>query len=99
MPRIDDYINARNIAIAKLSQECFELILRRSGFDSPEKNMFRIPFLDRTYQVGFPQFEFKDQIAGAKGVVVRVMLNGYKLYDRIVRPAQVVVSTGPPDAS
>ncbi len=31
-----------------------------------------------------------------KGVVVRVNLNGYKLHDRIIRPAQVVVSTGPP---
>ena len=30
-----------------------------------------------------------------KGVVTRVNLFGYKLHDRVIRPAQVVVSSGP----
>ena len=30
-----------------------------------------------------------------KGVVTRVNLYGYKLHDRVIRPAQVVVSAGP----
>jgi hypothetical protein len=60
MPRIDDYINARNLAVEKLSQEPFEVILKRSGFESPDAGSFRIPFLDRIYQVGFPRFEFED---------------------------------------
>lgn len=34
-----------------------------------------------------------------KGTVLRVNLNGYKLHDRIIRPAQVVVSNGPPGES
>jgi hypothetical protein len=60
MPRIDDYINARNLAVEKLSQEPFSVILKRSGFESPEADTFRIPFLDRIYRVGFPRFEFED---------------------------------------
>jgi hypothetical protein len=60
MPRIDDYINARNLAVEKLSQEPFAVILERSGFESPDADTFRIPFLDRIYRVGFPRFEFED---------------------------------------
>ena len=47
MPRIDDYINARKLAVEKLSQEPFEVILKRSGFESPDADTFLIPFLDR----------------------------------------------------
>ncbi len=68
MTRIDDYINARNLAVEKLSQELFEVILKRSGFESPEANMFRIPFLDRIYRVGFPRFEFVDTIERKKEI-------------------------------
>lgn len=32
-----------------------------------------------------------------KGIVTRVNLSGYKLHDRLIRPAQVVVSSGSPD--
>jgi hypothetical protein len=68
MPRIDDYINARNLAIEKLSQEPFDVILKRSGFESPDPNTFRIPFLDRIYRVGFPRFEFEDLAEGKKEI-------------------------------
>ena len=68
MPRIDDYINARNLAVEKLSQEPFEVILKRSGFESPDAGSFRIPFLDRIYQVGFPRFEFEDTTEGKKEI-------------------------------
>jgi len=60
MARIDDYINARNLAVERLSKEPFEAILKRSGFESPDVKTFRIPFLNRIYQVGFPRFEFED---------------------------------------
>ena len=68
MPRIDDYINAKNLAIEKLSQEPFEVILKRSGFESPDADTFRIPFLDRIYRVGFPRFEFEDMTEGKKEI-------------------------------
>jgi hypothetical protein len=68
MPRIDDYINARNLAVEKLSQESFEVILKRSGFESPDANTFHIPFLDRIYRVGFPRFEFVDTTGNEKAI-------------------------------
>ena len=60
MPRIDDYINARKIAIETLSKERFDIILNRSGFESGEESSFRVPFLNRIYAVGYPDFKFSD---------------------------------------
>jgi len=68
MPRIDDYINAREIAIEALAPLPFEDILQRTGFESSSENSFLIPFLDRTYLVSYPQFEFSDQIEGDKKI-------------------------------
>ena len=60
MPRIDDYINARQIAVERLSKESFENIVKRSGFETLRDNVLKVPFLDRVYQVSFPDFEFKN---------------------------------------
>jgi len=60
MPRIDDYINARQIAVEKLSKESFDNIAKRSGFETLRDNVLKVPFLDRVYQVNFPDFEFKN---------------------------------------
>ncbi len=68
MPRIDDYINARKIALEELSGIPFEVILKRTGFESPSENTFRIPFLDRMYRVSYPQFEFSDQTESDKEI-------------------------------
>ena len=68
MPRIDDYINAKKIAIEELSRVPFDIILKQTGFESSSENTFRIPFLDRDYQVTYPQFEFKDSAANDKDV-------------------------------
>jgi hypothetical protein len=68
MPRIDDYINARKIAIEELARLPFDIILKQTGFDSSSENIFRIPFLDRVYQVAYPQFEFKDPAPNDKDI-------------------------------
>jgi hypothetical protein len=68
MPRIDDYINARKLAIEKLSREPFDDILRRSGFTSPVANTMLVPFLDRFYQISYPQFHFKEQGDSAREI-------------------------------
>jgi hypothetical protein len=61
MPRIDDYINARKIAVETLSQQTITEISGRSGFDLEDETCFRVPFLNRVYRVRFPDFEFTDQ--------------------------------------
>ncbi len=60
MPRIDDYINARQIAVEELSKESFNNIAKRSGFETLRDDVLKVPFLDRVYQVNFPDFEFKN---------------------------------------
>ncbi len=68
MPRIDDYINARKLAVEKLSPESFEKIAQRSGFEPSDGPSLHIPFLDRTYQVSYPHFEFEDQADNQKEI-------------------------------
>jgi len=71
MPRIDDYINARKLAVEKLSQASFEIIAERSGFEQSDGQSLHIPFLDRTYRVSFPLFEFKDQADSQKEIPIQ----------------------------
>ena len=71
MPRIDDYINACKLAVEKLSQESFETIAQRSGFESSDGQSLNIPFLDRTYLVSTPLFEFKDQADSEKEIPIQ----------------------------
>jgi hypothetical protein len=61
MPRIDDYINAREITVNELRNVSLEQLIERSGFRSIDDAAMRVPFLDRTYRVGYPDFEFIDE--------------------------------------
>lgn len=60
MPRIDDYKNAKKLAIDKLATESFDTILQRTGLESDAPDRLRVPFLNRVYHIGFPEFDFKD---------------------------------------
>lgn len=71
MARIDDYTNAKKIAAESLAKESFEAILNTSGFESADNNYFRIPFLNRTYRVGFPDFAFQDESETEKEVPIQ----------------------------
>jgi hypothetical protein len=61
MPRIDDYKNAKKLAIEKLATGSFDTILQRTGFESAAPDRFRVPFLNRVYHIGFPEFDFEDE--------------------------------------
>jgi len=60
MARIDDYLTARKLVVKKLSATPFEDILSWSGYLSSTKMTFTIPFLNRTYNVTYPNFSFTD---------------------------------------
>lgn len=60
MARIDDYVNAGKIVRGKLKSASFEEISKCSGFDPADAETFRVPFLNRTFQVSYPEFEFTD---------------------------------------
>ena len=85
MARIDDYINAKKIAVESLAAASFEALLQRSGFESRGEKMFRIPFLNRVYGVSFPDFEFKDESAAEKDVPIQeqVLILHYMMNSRI----------------
>ncbi|MGD8261611.1 MAG: DUF3786 domain-containing protein [Desulfobacterales bacterium] len=71
MPRIDDYMNAKKLAVKTLSQETFGTILARSGYDSPTANTLRVPFLNRAYQIRYPEFEFEDMVNTGKEIPIQ----------------------------
>lgn len=71
MPRIDDYINAKKLAVETLSQESFDTILERSGYNSPAANTLRVPFLDRTYHIRYPEFKFEDLVNTDKEIPIQ----------------------------
>jgi hypothetical protein len=71
MARIDDYKNARKLAIEKLATDSFIAILQRTGFESIEANRFRIAFLNRIYHISFPELEFEDEVDSQEEVPIQ----------------------------
>ena len=61
MARIDDYQNAKKIAAEQLAPQPFSQILLQSGYQAAGDQLMEIPFLNRTYLVRFPDFEFQDK--------------------------------------
>ena len=61
MARIDDYVAARKIAADELSHRPLAEIAQMSGFEVSGEHALKVPFLDRVYQVDFPEFRFKDE--------------------------------------
>jgi Domain of unknown function (DUF3786) len=94
MPRIDDYINARKLAIEELARLPFETILQQTGFESFSQKSFRIPFLNRVYQVDYPQFEFEDQAAKDEEIPLQeqVLILHYMLAREIPSPTRQWIS-------
>ena len=60
MARVDDYVNAKKIAVEKLAQETIDDIAMHSGFEKISDAKLQVPFLNRTYQVEYPEFDFTD---------------------------------------
>ena len=60
MPRIDDYKQARALAVEKLKQEAAEEAARRAGLDIEENGDIRIPFLNRVYRLNLQDYSFRD---------------------------------------
>lgn len=60
MARIDDYTNARRLAVAALAEAPVDLLLERSGFERSEDRSISVPFLDRSYLLRLDGFEFSD---------------------------------------
>ncbi len=71
MPRIDDYIAACALARERLAAEPYEFLQLRSGYESEEGKALRIPFLDRVFRLGYPDFQFQDLTTPGKEVPIQ----------------------------
>jgi hypothetical protein len=71
MPRIDDYINARRLALDALADVPLDDLIERSGFKRGDANAFLVPFLDRTYLVDPDGFDFSDSVEPEKEVPIQ----------------------------
>jgi hypothetical protein len=59
MARIDDYVNAKKLAAEKLSAIAFKTIVTNSGFDPIDDDKLQVPFLNRSYIIQYPTFDFQ----------------------------------------
>ncbi|MFZ0728445.1 MAG: DUF3786 domain-containing protein [Desulfobacterales bacterium] len=60
MARVDDYKQARRIAVATLAAQDPPALIDRSGFDGEPGKYINVPFLNRHYQIDWPEFTFTD---------------------------------------
>lgn len=89
MARVDDYVNAKKIAVSTLSSESLDTIAGTSGFSIKDDWTVIVPFLNRTYQVSYPDFEFTDADAPEKEVPIaeQVLILHYMTALSDVRPS------------
>ena len=71
MPRIDDYIASRNLAVTTLAADSFSDICTRTGFLPERESTVVVPFLDRVYRIAFPDFSFEDKDAPQKDIPIQ----------------------------
>lgn len=88
MARVDDYIAAKKIAVQALSQKPFERLVEMTGFKSTRDDVFQIPFLNRNYQVSYPDFEFSELQVTNREIPIQeqVLILHYMMPDRIPAP-------------
>ncbi len=60
MARIDDFKQARELAAKALADSDLQDIAHRSGFKTHGADLLVAPFLNRTYRITYPRFEFED---------------------------------------
>jgi hypothetical protein len=85
MPRIDDFIAARAIARERLAAIAFETLLTRSGFETAEGRAVRVPFLNRTFRLSYPEFEFTNLAAAGQEMPIQeqILVLHYLLAEQV----------------
>ena len=61
MARIDDYINARKIAVQELARRPLEEISAFTNLPVGDHDQLVLPFLNKVYEIQYPDFTFTDQ--------------------------------------
>ncbi len=89
MARIDDYINAKKLVMAELSKQTLSSISKKSGYtEIMDTNSLKIPFLNRVYDVSYPEFEFMDSKDSTKEIPLQeqVLILHYLAVDNYLKP-------------
>jgi len=88
MARMDDYKNAKKIAIEKLSTEPFNDIVKRSKYEVTDTNALKIPFLNRIFSLNYPDFQFMDITDSDKEIPIQeqVLILHYLVSDSSAEP-------------
>ena len=94
MARVDDYFNAKKIAVEKLAKESIDDIAICSGFEIINNKKFQIPFLNRTYQASYPDFEFLDMADNDAEVLIQeqVLILHYMSAMESIIPAGTLIA-------
>ncbi len=88
MARVDDYIEARRLAVKDLDGRSPEQVAERSGFAVLKDDTLRVPFLNRAYRVTLPSYTFRDETDPGQEVPIQeqVILLHYLQGDPAVQP-------------
>ena len=76
MPRIDDYVSARQLAVDALAQKPAGAIAERCGFQSDSDGSIQVPFLDRAYRIHPESYDFRDSDAPEQDVPLQEQIDG-----------------------
>jgi hypothetical protein len=71
MPRIDDYVQAKQIAVDSIRQTQIDELRQRAGFEPGDSDSIMVPFLDRKYKIESPSFTFTDTENESKEVPIQ----------------------------
>jgi hypothetical protein len=71
MARIDDYHQARQLAVDKLARRPLDELASHGGFEQVDAASFHVQFLDRSYHVHYPDFAFVDQEESSREVPIQ----------------------------
>ncbi|MBU2490954.1 MAG: DUF3786 domain-containing protein [Proteobacteria bacterium] len=71
MARVDDYIEAKRLAVKDLCAYTAREMADHSGFAAKDERTLRVPFLNRVYKVELPEFTYKDETDPGKEVPIQ----------------------------
>lgn len=71
MARVDDYIQARQIAAETLAQRSVEEVAAAAGVSRAEARALQVKFLNRSYRIAWPDCAFEDADSPEKEVPIQ----------------------------
>ena len=71
MARIDDYHQAKQLAVKELALRPLSELISHGGFERVDDSSFEVHFLDRSYHVHYPEFVFEDREEPSREVPIQ----------------------------